>query len=167
MKLPIILTILIICVLVGLFSNIKQTVVECNKTTSFGYGHLEEVFTSQIDGKKITSLDVKKVIVFSDNYSHTEESLVEYKELLEKYTNYLGEESTVVIDNNKVVNYIELNNNQLVLLNNMTFSEEKGYIRLSINPNTKSSSVIKLAVGDNYTDGELMQFFKNKGYSCK
>lgn len=167
-KLPIIITILIICILVYLFTNIKQTVVVCKKTTSFNSTvYLQETFTSQMDGKKITLLEIKKTVFFDENYQHSDKSLEEYKNIFEEYTEYLGSQSNVFVDNNKVVNYIELKNNQLVLLDNVSFYDDKGYIRMNVDPNTKSNNVIKISVGDNYTDGELMQYFRGKGYSCK
>lgn len=167
-KMPIIITGITIIVLVFLFTNIKQTVVVCNKTTSYNSKvYLDETFTSQIDGKRITHLQVKKTIYFDSSYNYIEESLVEYKDMFKEYTDYLGTNSTVISDNKKLVNNIELKNNQLVLLDNVSFYEDASYIHVKINPNTKSNNVIKLAVGDNYTDGELMHFFKSKGYSCK
>jgi len=39
--------------------------------------------------------------------------------------------------------------------------------KIKVDSNTKSSKVVTLTVGDNYTDSDLMKFMKSKGYSCK
>ena len=40
-------------------------------------------------------------------------------------------------------------------------------LETKINSNTKSTDIVVLKVGDNYTDGEFMKKLKNNGYSCK
>ena len=80
---------------------------------------------------------------------------------------YLGDKATCVISDNHVVAHIDVSNNELVLLDNISFYDNDGEIGININTNTKSSSVIALKVGDSYTDGELKMFLKNRGYSCK
>ena len=60
-----------------------------------------------------------------------------------------------------------LNNNQLILLDNISFIDNDGNIEVKINSNTKSNDVVALAIGDSYTEGELMTKLKNNGYSCK
>ena len=52
------------------------------------------------------------------------------------------------------------------MLKNIEFNDN-GDLQIKIDSNTKSSDVIALKVGDNYTEGELMTRMKNNGYSCK
>ena len=168
MKLPIVITFLFICIIVYLFMNIKQTVVECEKVSTFDSDiKLTETVTANLDGKKITSLSVRKNVTIPDKYNKKEATLTAIKNSLEYTTEYLGERASCVITGNHVVADIEVTNNELVLLDNISFVDNNGEISVSINTNTKSSDVIALKVGDNYTDGEFMMYLKNKGYSCK
>ena len=61
---------------------------------------------------------------------------------------------------------INVHKNEIVLLNNISFVVNDD-LEIIINSNTKSSEVIPITVGDNYTDGEFMMHMKNYGYSCK
>ena len=65
----------------------------------------------------------------------------------------------------KVVEGTHVDKNEIVLLNNIDFVHD-GELKILINSNTKSNSLIPLTVGDTYTDGEFMKYFKNNGYSC-
>lgn len=168
MKLPIIITFLFICIIVYLFMNIKQTVVICEKTSSYDADiRLTETITSNMDGKKITSLAVEKRVFVPDKYVKKEETLVAIKNSMDYTLEYLDDKATCVVTDNYVVANIEISNNELILLDNISFLDNNGEIGVSINTNTKSSEVIALKVGDNYTDGELKTYLKNHGYSCK
>ena len=168
MKLPIVITFLFICIIVYLFTNIKQTVVVCEKTSSFdGDIRLKESITSNMDGKKITSLNVEKRISVPENYSRREKTLWAIKSSLDFTLEYLGGQSASIVSDNYVVSNIEISNNELILLDNISFVDNNGEFGIQINTNTKSSEVIALKVGDSYTDGELKTHLKNHGYSCK
>ena len=168
MKLPIIITFIFICIIVYLFMTIKQTVVVCEKTTTFDSDiTLKETVTADLDGKKITSLSVMKKITLPDKYNRKEQNLVGIKNSLEYTVEYLEDHSSCVITGNNVVNNIEVSDNELVLLDNISFADNNGELIIHIDTNTKSSNVIALQVGDNYTSGEFMMYLKNKGYACK
>ena len=70
-----------------------------------------------------------------------------------------------VLDNKLIVT-INVHNDELLLLDNIEFFVNDD-IQIHINSNTKSSDVITLKIGDNYSDGEFMKRMKNNGYSCK
>ena len=148
--------------------NIKQTVVECEKISTYDSNiKLVETVTANLDGKKITSLIVRKNVMVPDKLNKKEATLGAIKHSLEYTTEYLGDKASCVVTDNHVVSDIEVTNNELVLLDNISFVDNEGEVSISINTNTKSSDVIALKVGDNYTDGEFMMYLKNKGYSCK
>ena len=67
MKLPIFGTIFIICVIVYLFTNIKQTIVVCHKTKTYESNiQLSESITAFIENKKIDNMDIVKTITLLD-----------------------------------------------------------------------------------------------------
>ncbi len=168
MKLPVLITFIFICIIVYLFMNIKQTVVVCEKTTIFDSDiKLVETVVSDMDGKKITSMNVTKKITVPEKHSRLDQTLKGIKNSIDYTTEYLGDKATCVISGNSVVLDINVSANELVLLDNISFVDNNGEIGISIDTNTKSSDVVALQVGDAYTDGELMMHLKNNGYSCK
>lgn len=169
MKLPIAITFIFICIIVYLFMSLKQTVVVCEKESLFDSDiKLSETVIANLDGKKITSLEVTKKVTVPDKMNKKEEYLSGIKNSLEYTIEYLDDGASCVISDNSVVANINVNNNnQPVLLDNISFADNNGELGISIDTNTKSSQVIALQVGDNYTDGEFMMYLKNKGYSCK
>ena len=168
MKLPIVITLIFICIIVYLFMNIKQSIVECNKTTVFDSNiRFSETVTARIDGKKISSLTVYKKITLPEKFNRKEENLNAIKNSLSYTLDYLGDHVSYIVSENSVLAMIELENGELVLLDNVSFSTNGDDISIKIDSNTKSSDVVALTVGDNYTDGEFMMRLRNKGYSCK
>ena len=168
MKLPIIITFLFICIIVYLFMNIKQTVVVCEKVNTYDSDiKMVETVTAHLDGKKITALELTKKVTIPDKFNKKEQNLTGIKNSLEYTVAYLGNHASCVVMDNHVIANIEVSNNELVLLDNVSFVDNNGEIGIIIDTNTKSSNVIALQVGDNYTDGEFMMYLKNKGYSCK
>ena len=168
MRLPIIITFLFICIIVYLFMNIKQTVVVCEKETVYDSDiKLVETVTANMDGKKITSLDVVKKVVLPDKFAKKEENLNGIRNSIEYTIEYLDDKASCKIADNSVVANIHVTEDELVLLDNVSFADNNGEVLVYIDTNTKSSNVISLKVGYNYTDGELMKYMKNKGYSCK
>ena len=164
---PIILTLIIIMIIIYLFMTIKQPYIECDKVKvdDFDINIIENVIT-EFTGNKISAMKITKTIVLPDEYAN-EEELESLKYSLKNAFKYLGSEnvSYVVLDDRIIVE-IDVDDNETVILNNIEFNNNDG-LQMKINSNTKSSDVITLKVGDNYTDGELMTRLKNNGYVCK
>lgn len=168
MTLPIIITLIFIIIIIYLFMNIKQSKIVCEKTREFDGGFsVNEVIESTTDGKKINSLKVTKTINVSDRYVDNIDSLEEIKNTISHTLDYLGDDVDYKVLDGSIVITAELQKNELILLDNINFVDNDGKIDVVIDTNTKSSNVISLGVGDNYTDGELMKSLKNKGYMCK
>ena len=163
-KLPIIITFIIIAVIVFLFARIKQTEVVCEKTYSFDSGiSLKEKIVATLDGKEINKLDVTKTILLPEKYIKDENYIEDIKNNLDRTLSYLGEKVSYSFLDDRIVVEISVNKNEVVLLKNISFDDKK----IIINSNTKSSDVVTLTVGDDYTDGEFMKTLKGYGYSCK
>ena len=163
-KLPIIITFIIIAVIVFLFARIKQTEVVCEKTYSFDSGiSLKEKIVATLDGKEINKLDVTKTILLPEKYIKDENYIEDIKNNLDRILSYLGEKVSYSFLDDRIVIEISVNKNEVVLLKNISFDDKK----IIINSNTKSSDVVTLTVGDDYTDGEFMKTLKGYGYSCK
>jgi hypothetical protein len=167
MKLPVIITLIIIVIVIYLFATIKQTEIVCNKTTYFDSNiRLTEKVVGVTDGKKISSLEVTKTIVLPEEYTKDDTELNSIKYTLENTLEYLGDNVKYTIGDDRIIVKIKVDKNQVVLLDNIDFVVNET-IQIKVNSNTKSSDVIALAVGDSYTDGELMTRLKNNGYTCK
>ncbi len=167
MTLPIIFTFVILAIIIYLFSSIKQTQVFCEKTTTFDsdVGLIEEV-EATMDGKKIAALDVTKIIILPEKYTVDQSYLLDIQKELDRTLEYLGDCVKYTIGEDRIIVKIHVEKNELILLDNIQFTSHNG-LQIKINSNTKSSDVIALSVGDNYTEGELMIRMKNDGYSCK
>lgn len=164
MKLPIIITFIIIGIIVFLFARIKQTEVVCEKTYNFDSGiSLKEKVVATLDGKEINKLNVTKTILLPEKYIKDENYIEDIKNNLDRTLSYLGENVSYSFLDDRIVVEISVNKNEVVLLKNISFENKK----IAINSNTKSSDVVTLAVGDDYTDGEFMKTLKGYGYSCK
>ncbi len=166
MTFPIIITVIIILIIVYLFANLKQTRVVCNQTYTFDSNvTLTEKVDTVIEGKKITELSVTKTIVLPDRFAD-ETHLNSLRFALNNTLEYLGDKVKYNVSSDRMVIQIDVHKNEVVLLKNIQFSVNED-LGISINSNTKSSEVITLTVGDNYTDGEFMKRMKNNGYRCK
>ncbi len=164
MRLPIIITFIIIAVIVYLFARIKQTEVICEKTYNFDSGiSLKEKVVATLDGKEIDKLDVTKTILLPEKYTKDESYIIDIKNNLDRTLSYLGDKVSYSILDDRIIVEISVKNNEVVLLKNIKF-EDKNIV---IDSNTKSSDVVTLTVGDDYTDGEFMKTLKGYGYSCK
>ena len=88
--LPIILTFLILIIIVYLFINIKQPLVECEKTiTSDSLISVKENLATTFSGNKITKMELTKTIVLPEKYQN--DSTINYiKEALDKAYDYLN-----------------------------------------------------------------------------
>lgn len=166
MTLPVIITLIVIVIIIYLFATIKQSQVVCEKVRTFDSDiRLTERIITTLDGKSIKELNVTKTINLPDKFAK-ERYFNSIKFSLDKTLSYLGENVKCSVDNNTMVVRINVNKDEIVLLDNIDFIDN-GTLEVKIDSNTKSSEVITLAIGDNYTDGELMKSLKNKGYICK
>ena len=165
MKLPVIVAIIFLGIVVYLFTSIKQTEVVCEKTNEFSDIKLIEKVVSVLDGKKITSLNVEKTIYLPEKYKDDDDVIFKINEALHRTLDYLGDKVNYSYVDNKITIKISVKKNEVVLLDNISFSIEP--FEIIVHSNTKSSDVLALTVGDNYTDGEFMQRLKKSGYWCK
>ena len=164
---PIVLTILIIGIIVYLFATIKQPYVECNRqfTDDLGIVVKENIVTT-FGGNKIDTMKVTKTIILPDEYAK-KKYVDSIKFSLENSLNYLGSKKVKYeVFNNKVVARITIDKDETVILNNIEFNDNDG-LQIKINSNTKSSEVVTLKIGENYTQGQFMTRLKNNGYVCK
>lgn len=168
MTLPIIITLIFIVIIIYLFMTIKQSKIVCEKTSEFDGGFtVNEVVETTTDGKKINSLKITKTINMADRYMNNSDSLDEIKNTISHTLDYLGDNVQYKVLDDAIVVEIEVEKDELVLLDNINFVDNGGKVDVVIDTNTKSSNVVALSVGDNYTDGELMKRLKNNGYTCK
>lgn len=166
MTLPVIITLIVIVIIIYLFATIKQSQVVCEKVRTFDSDiRLTERIVTTLDGKSIKELNVTKTIDLPDKFAK-ERYFNSIKFSLDKTLSYLGENVKYSVDNNTMIVRINVNKDEIVLLDNIDFIDNET-LEVKIDSNTKSSEVITLTVGDNYTDGELMKSLKNKGYICK
>ena len=154
MKLPIIITFILIAIVVYLFATIKQTKVTCVKNNLFDDNiRLNDEVTATIDGKKIDSLTITKTIILPEKYTKTDTYLNSIKYSLDNTLEYLGDKVKYTIGDDRIIVEINVKKNEVVLLDNINFIVNDD-LEVEIDSNTKSSNVVTLAVGDNYTDGE-------------
>lgn len=162
--LPVVFTLIVIMIIVSFFANIKQTEIVCEKTKKFDKNiYIHEKIISKIDGKKIDRLLITKTISFPEKLGN-KEYIDSIKESLDRTLEYLEDKVKYTIEDNQIIINIDVSKNEVVLLDNISFLQDS---EIRINSNTKSEEVITLTIGDNYTDGEFMQYMKSKGYSCK
>ena len=168
MKLPIVITFIFIIIIVYLFMNIKQTKVICSKTKTFDSDiKLEEKVITTIDNKEISSLVVSKKIIFPEKYTKKDKAIKGVQSALENSLAYLGDNVSYETTDDSIIAYISVNKNELVLLDNINIVDNDGELGIDIDVNVKSSDVVSLSVGDQYSDGELMKRLRNNGYSCQ
>lgn len=167
MTLPVIITLIIIGIIVYLFANIKQTEVTCVKNNLFDDNvRVNEEVTAVIDNKRIDELIIEKKIILPEKYLKDDTYLNSIKYSLEETLEYLGDKASVTVRDDRVTVKINVKKNEVVLLNNISFNVNDD-LQIEVDSNTKSSNVVTLSVGDNYTDGEFMKRLKNNGYTCK
>lgn len=164
---PIIFTIVILVVIIGLFVSFKQPLVVCSNRVKneFDIVVLEELETT-INNKKIESMILVKTIVLPDKYLKDKKYLDNIVETLEKSYAYLDKEKvTITKSDDRVVARVVVDKNETLILNNIKFSSKNDLV-MSVNPNTKSSEVLTLRINDFYSEGEFKTRMNNKGYSC-
>lgn len=157
---PFIITLMILGIIVYLFMNVKQPYVECDKTTTYDDNiKISENLKTTLNGNKIEKLELVKVITLNDT-----KHINSVKKSLKVAYKYLGKDAKISIDDNKIIIKVVVDDNETILLNNITFNGENS---LEVENNTKSSSVVSLKVNENYTEGELITRLRNNGYSCR
>ncbi|MBE6158007.1 MAG: hypothetical protein E7160_04360 [Firmicutes bacterium] len=157
---PFIITLIILGIIVYLFMNVKQPYVECDKTTTFdGNIKISESLKTTLNGNKIDKLELIKVITLNDT-----KHINSVKNSLKDAYKYLGKDAKISTDDNKIIIKVVVDDNETILLNNISFNGENS---LEIENNTKSSNVVSLKVNENYTEGELITRLRNNGYACR
>ena len=110
-------------------------------------------------------LNVTKNVILPEKYNKaTYLNSIEFS--LRNTLDYLDNKVKYVVDGNTLSVRFSTDKKEVILLDNIEVINN-GDLQVKINSNTKSSDVVTLSVGDNYTDGELMKHLKNNGYSCK
>ena len=164
---PIIIAFIFILFIVYLFTSIEQTTIVFEKTKNYSSDiTVREVVTGVVDGKRINSLNVVKIIKLPDKFINDDEITSNIKESLNRTHKYLGKNVTYRLSDNSIITTINIKNNELILLDNISFNDS-GNAEIIIDSNTKSSNVIALSVGDSYSEGEFMKRLRTEGYSCK
>ena len=164
--LPIILTFLILIIIVYLFINIKQPLVECEKTIiSDSLISVKENLATTFSGNKITKMELTKTIVLPEKYQN--DSTINYiKEALDKAYDYLNNKKKIIVSDDNIIVKIIVDKDETIILNNIEFFENTN-LQIKINTNTKSKDVVTLRIKDKYTEGGFMTHLKNNGYVCK
>jgi len=163
MKLPVVITFIIIVVIIGMFATIKQKQIVCDKSRLFDDFKVNESVSLMLDGKGIREIKVSKTIVIPERFLR--DSYLDYVEgSLNRTLEYLGDKASYKVEKNKLLINVLVSKNEVILLDNISFTSGG---KIKVDSNTKSSKVVTLTVGDNYTDSDLMKFMKSKGYSCK
>ena len=167
MKLPIVITFIMLIIVVYLFATLQQDKVVCEKTTNFDNDvTLKEVVTTTIDNDSISNIQLVKKIILPKKYLDNESYQNSVKYSLENTSEYLGKSVKYEITSTGVIATIDISKDELVLLDNIDFSSN-GDLGMNINTNTMSGDVITLKIKDKYTPGELMKKLKNNRYSCR
>ena len=165
---PSIIVFSILVSIIYLFVTVKQPYVECSKSTINDLGvTINEVLIAELDSSSIDKMILTKKIILPDKYLKSDKYLEEIRMAIDKSYNYLGDEVVKVSKGtNYVIVEIEVEDDETLILNNISFTDKDG-LNIKINPNTKSSEVVTLKIDDKYTEGELMTRMKNNGYICK
>ncbi len=164
--LPIVITLLILVVIVYLFVNIKQPLVECEKTTTTASAiSISEKLNTTFSRNKITRMELTKTITLPSTYRN--DYYMSYiKNSLEKAYEYLEDKKEVLITDDSIIVKVDISDDETIILNNIEIIENPKF-EIKINSNTKSSEVVTLKIKDKYTEGEFMTRLKNDGYVCK
>ena len=162
---PIVLVAIIIVIIFYLIANADQPYVTCkmNKTDNLKIGIKEDI-NVKLSSRKIVELNIKKEYTYPDNLNK-ESNVDELKSVLENSLEYLGEDQNIYVKDNQVLVNIITKKKKPILLDNVEFNYNDG-LAIRVNTNTKSD-VTSLSVGDEYSEGNLLVYLKNRGYSCK
>lgn len=159
---PMVITTAIIFIIIYLFVTVKQPYIECSKvTTSDMNVEIKEDLKANLDNNKISEIELVKTITLP-----TDDNINSIKYVIEESYDYLGSKAKITVNENKITIKVLVNDDETVILNNISFVDNDG-LQIKIDNNTKSSDVVTLKIEDKYTEGELMTRMKNNGYSCK
>ena len=162
---PIVLVAILIVIIFYLIANADQPYVTCKMSKSDNLNiEIKEDINVKLSSRKIVELNIKKEYTFPDNLNR-DSNVNELKNSLENSLEYLGEDQNIYVKDNQVIVNIITKKKKPILLNNVEFSYNEG-LAININTNTKSD-VTSLSVGDEYSEGNLLVYLKNRGYSCK
>ncbi len=162
MKLPIIITFIMIIIIIYLFATLQQDKVECEKTTTYDNGvKLTENITSIVDSNSISNIHLVKRITLPERFLRDDTYKNSVKYSLENTLDYLGKKVKYTTTTDSVVVTIDISKDELVLLDNIDFDGDDD-LGIEIDTSTVSGDVITLKVGDKYTTGELMKKLKNR-----
>ena len=160
----VILSFLILMIIIYLFINFKQETITCFSTTTYDDVTVSENLVANFSGNSISSMTLTKKIKVSDKYADTKH-INQIVNALEKTLGYLKDVDYSTSSNSVTVT-INTTSKDVLLLKNIEFISNDD-LEIKIDSNIKSSNVIALKVGDNYSESELMKRMKNNGYSCK
>lgn len=167
MKLPIIITFIMIIIIIYLFATLQQDKVECEKTTTYDNGvKLTENIASIVDSNSISNIHLVKRITLPERFLRDDTYKNSVKYSLENTLDYLGKKVKYTTTTDSVVVTIDISKDELVLLDNIDFDGDDD-LGIEIDTSTVSGDVITLKVGDKYTTGELMKKLKNNSYVCR
>lgn len=167
MKLPIIITFIMIIIIIYLFATLQQDKVECEKTSTYDNGvKLTENITSIVDSNSISNIHLVKRITLPERFLRDDTYKNSVKYSLENTLDYLGKKVKYTTTTDSVVVTIDISKDELVLLDNIDFDGDDD-LGIEIDTSTVSGDVITLKVGDKYTTGELMKKLKNNSYVCR
>ena len=109
MKLPIVITFIMLIIVVYLFATLQQDKVVCEKTTNFDNGvTLKEVVTTTIDNDSISNIQLVKKIILPKKYLDNESYQNSVKYSLENTLEYLGKSVKYEITSTGVIATIDI-----------------------------------------------------------
>ena len=160
----VIISFILLIIIIYIFMNFKQETITCFSTTTFDDVTVSENLVANFSGSSISSMTLTKKFVISDRFADTAH-INAIVNALEKTLSYLDDVKYSTSSNSVTVT-INTTGKDILLLKNIEFISNDD-LEIKIDSNIKSSNVIALKVGDNYSEGELMTRLKNNGYSCK
>ena len=132
MKLPVVITLIMIVIIIYLFATIQQTEVICEKSKMMDADiRLNEKIVSTLDGKSIKNLVVTKKIILPEKYGQ-EKYLKSIEFSLKKTLDYLGKKVKYIIDEEMIIIKIEVSKDEIVLLDNIEFFDNNSVIFIKI-----------------------------------
>jgi hypothetical protein len=162
---PITIVAIIIVIIFYLIASTDQPNVTCSISRSDDLNvKIQETVKTKLSSRKIIELNIKKEYIFP-NKLNKESNINMLKNLLDNSLEYLGDDQDVYTKDNVVTVNIITKKKNPVLLDNVEFTMNDG-LSIKVNTNTKSD-VTKLSVGEEYSEGELLTYLKNRGYSCQ
>ena len=162
---PITIVAIIIVIIFYLIASTDQPNVTCSISRSDDLNiEIQETVKAKLSSRKIIELNIKKEYILP-NKLNKESNINMLKNLLDNSLEYLGDDQDVYTKDNVVTVNIITKKKNPILLDNVEFTMNDG-LSIKVNTNTKSD-VTKLSVGEEYSEGELLTYLKNRGYSCQ